>query len=192
MQSLTRCGEARVDSLLLTRFFFPLSLPLKNSNFKMKKILFPRIEREEKKKKSMPRVHETIPYIFYISFDENFFIQYVYATYLLCDICSILFANRGRIGRNIVTSRGYRRSIYNISQSQTDQLLLVAYTTLNPIFRGMSWGWLPSGGNGVSELHICIYTWTIQRDDKKKMCTTGEGEMKKMSKSKRHSHLKAR
>lgn len=30
----------------------------------------------------MPRVHETIPYIFYISFDENFFIQYVYATYL--------------------------------------------------------------------------------------------------------------
>lgn len=81
MQSLTRCGEARVDSLLLTRFFFPLSLPLKNSNFKMKKILFPRIEREEKKKKSMPRVHETIPYIFYISFDENFFIH-VYATYL--------------------------------------------------------------------------------------------------------------
>lgn len=50
VQSLTRCGEARVDSLLLTRFFFPLSLPLKNSNFKMKKILFPRIEREEKKK----------------------------------------------------------------------------------------------------------------------------------------------
>ena len=191
MQSLTRCGEARVDSLLLTRFFFPLSLPLKNSNFKMKKILFPRIEREEKKKIDASRARNNSLYFLYIlrwKFLHSIRIRYVF----VCDICSILFANRGRIGRNIVTSRGYRRSIYNISQSQTDQLLLVAYTTLNPIFRGMSWGWLPSGGNGVSELHICIYTWTIQRDDKKKMYTTGEGEMKKMSKSKRHSHLKAR
>lgn len=126
MQSLTRCGEARVDSLLLTLFFFPpLSLPLKNSNFKMKKFFF-RVERE--KKKSMSRVG-TIPYIF-ISFDEILFHN---ATYVCGSILPIVEESE-----EIRTTRGYRRSIHNISQSQSDDLLLVAYTTLNPIFRGMS------------------------------------------------------
>lgn len=83
MQSLTRCDEARVDSLLLTLFFFPpLSLPLKNSNFKMKKFFF-RVERE--KKKSMSRVR-TIPYIF-ISFDEILFHN---ATYVCGSILPIV------------------------------------------------------------------------------------------------------
>lgn len=126
MQSLTRCGEARVDSLLLTRFFFSPLLPLKNSNFKMKKFFF-RVERE-KKKIDVSRANNSL--YFYILLMNSL------SQYYVCVRFNI--ANPRRIRRDIRTTRGYRRSIYNISQSQSDDLLLVAYTTLNPIFRGMS------------------------------------------------------
>lgn len=165
--------------VVVNSFFFSPSplLLLKTATSKWKNSVF--LEREEKKKNRCLAWKQFL--IFLSSFDEILFHE--------CYVCARLDIASPRVQEKYIrTTRGYRRSIYNISQSQSDDLLLVAYTTLNPIFRGMS-----RDDFLVAETAYRNYIYLNNtKAIKKKMCTTGEGEMKKMSKSKRHSHLKAR
>lgn len=131
--------------VVVNSFFFSPSplLLLKTATSKWKNSVF--LEREEKKKKSMPRV-ETIPYIFII-------LRWNSISRML-RVCAARYCQPSGTGE--IYTHNSRLSSFDI-QYFTITIWWSLTGRVYDVESDFSWhveGWLPGGGNGVSELHI--------------------------------------